>query len=225
MERQDDLLGGGAGAAPRLRVTSCRRPGRGDRARARRRRLRRAAASRPEQPAARGRRPAAGIRHRGRRGDLQPQHVPLATRSCRRRVHGRWPTRTRAPNIDHRRRRRPLRVPRRPVRRLGRGRAESLEPAALLASLKAGSYYSTQGPEIQRLDRDGEQLHVATSRAHTIALGGAGDRWLEATTVLDKHGGLVSEGTFDLSAFRGSYCRVTVVDTAGRRAWSNPIWP
>jgi hypothetical protein len=103
--------------------------------------------------------------------------------------------------------------------------AESLEPTALLASLKAGSYYSTQGPEIQRLDRDGEQLHVATSRAHTIALGGAGDRWLEATTVLDKHGGLVSEGTFDLSAFRGSYCRVTVVDTAGRRAWSNPIWP
>ena len=30
---------------------------------------------------------------------------------------------------------------------------------------------------------------------------------------------------FDLAPFRGSYCRVTVVDIAGRRAWSNPIWP
>jgi hypothetical protein len=30
---------------------------------------------------------------------------------------------------------------------------------------------------------------------------------------------------FDLAPFRGSYCRVTVVDVAGRRAWSNPIWP
>jgi hypothetical protein len=103
--------------------------------------------------------------------------------------------------------------------------AESLEPAALLAGLKSGSYYATQGPEIRRLDRDGEQLQVATSPAHTIALGGAGDRWLDATTVLDKNGGLVSDATFDLSAFRESYCRVTVVDTDGRRAWSNPIWP
>jgi len=25
--------------------------------------------------------------------------------------------------------------------------------------------------------------------------------------------------------FRGSYCRITVVDVAGRRAWGNPIWP
>jgi hypothetical protein len=103
--------------------------------------------------------------------------------------------------------------------------AESLEPVALLAGLKSGSYYSTQGPQIRRLDRDGEQLQVVTSPVHTIALGGAGDRWLDATTVLDKKGGLVSEGTFDLSAFRESYCRVTVIDADGRRAWSNPIWP
>jgi len=103
--------------------------------------------------------------------------------------------------------------------------AESLEPATLLASLKSGSYYSTQGPEIRSLDRDGEQVHVATSPVHTIALGGGGGRWLDATTVLEKNGGLVSEATFDLSAFRGSYCRVTVVDADRRRAWSNPIWP
>jgi hypothetical protein len=43
--------------------------------------------------------------------------------------------------------------------------------------------------------------------------------------VLDENGGLVSEGEFQLAAFRGSYCRVTVIDADGRRAWSNPIWP
>jgi hypothetical protein len=103
--------------------------------------------------------------------------------------------------------------------------AETLEPPALLAGLKSGSYYSTQGPQIERLALDGERLNVSTSPAHAIALGGAGDRWLDATTSLDEDGGLVSEATFDLSAFQGSYCRVTVVDTEGRRAWSNPVWP
>jgi hypothetical protein len=44
------------------------------------------------------------------------------------------------------------------------------------------------------------------------------------SSVLDDEGGLVEEATFDLSPFRGSYCRVTVIDADGKRAWSNPIW-
>ncbi|HEY6777906.1 MAG TPA: CehA/McbA family metallohydrolase [Thermoleophilaceae bacterium] len=103
--------------------------------------------------------------------------------------------------------------------------AETLDPPALLAALRSGAYYSTQGPRIERLEVDGERLHVSTSPVHAIALGGAGDRWLDATSVLDENGGLVSEGTFELSAFRESYCRVTVLDADRRRAWSNPIWP
>jgi hypothetical protein len=103
--------------------------------------------------------------------------------------------------------------------------AEELDPAALLASLRAGAYYSTQGPRLERLERDGDRLEVATSAVQAIALGGAGDRWLDGITVLDEDGGPVDHATFDLSAFKGSYCRVTVVDDAGRRAWSNPIWP
>jgi hypothetical protein len=103
--------------------------------------------------------------------------------------------------------------------------AAQLEPDALLASLAAGSYYSTQGPRFERLELDGQQLRVGTTPAHSIALGGAGGRWLEASTVVHEHGAPVSEASFDLSAFRGSYCRVTVLDREGRRAWSNPIWP
>jgi hypothetical protein len=103
--------------------------------------------------------------------------------------------------------------------------AESLEPSALLAGLRAGSYYSTQGPRIERLELDGESLQVSTSPAQAIALGGAGGRWLHGSSVIDENGGLVSEGTFDLSPFGRSYCRITVIDTHGRRAWSNPLWP
>jgi hypothetical protein len=103
--------------------------------------------------------------------------------------------------------------------------AEALDPAALLAALKSGSYYSTQGPRIERLELDGERLRISTSPAQAIALGGAGDRWLDGISVLDEDGGLVLEADFDLSAFRGSYCRVTIIDASGRRAWSNPIWP
>jgi hypothetical protein len=103
--------------------------------------------------------------------------------------------------------------------------AERLDPDALLEGLRSGSYYSTQGPRIEGLEQGEEKLYVSTSPVHAIALGGAGDRWLDGSSVLDEDGGLVSEGSFDLSAFRGSYCRVTVVDADGKRAWSNPIWP
>jgi hypothetical protein len=101
--------------------------------------------------------------------------------------------------------------------------AEALDPAALLAALKAGTYYSTQGPRIERLELDGDRLHVATSPARAIGLGGGGDRWLDAPSRMDD-GGQVREATFELAPFRDAYCRVTVTDGAGRRAWSNPIW-
>jgi hypothetical protein len=103
--------------------------------------------------------------------------------------------------------------------------AEELDPAPLLASLRAGAYYSTQGPRLKRLGRDGDRLEVATSAVQAIALGGPGNRWLDGITALDANGGRVDYATFDLSAFNGSYCRVTVIDGVGRRAWSNPIWP
>jgi hypothetical protein len=102
--------------------------------------------------------------------------------------------------------------------------AEALDPEALLASLKAGTYYSTQGPQIEHLERDNSRLRVATSPANAIALGGGGDRWLDGASNFDAAGGLVSDAEFDLTAFIGSYCRVTVTDPDGRRAWSNPVW-
>jgi hypothetical protein len=100
--------------------------------------------------------------------------------------------------------------------------AEALEPDALLDALKGGSYYSTQGPRFEHLELDGARLHVATSEVVSIGLGGGGDRWQAATEV---RGDALTEASFDVEPFRGSYCRVTAIDGAGRRAWANPLWP
>ena len=91
--------------------------------------------------------------------------------------------------------------------------------------MKAGRYYSTQGPSLRELLLDGERLHVETSEAYAITLTGGGDRWQSGQERTSDSGEAIAEADFDLSPFRGSYCRVTVVDFAGRRAWGNPIWP
>ena len=104
-------------------------------------------------------------------------------------------------------------------------RCERLDPDALLESLKAGRYYSTQGPQLRELLVDGERLRVETSDVYAISLTGGGDRWRSG---MERHGEVdapITEAEFDLTPFRGSYCRVIVVDPAGRRAWSNPVWP
>jgi hypothetical protein len=102
---------------------------------------------------------------------------------------------------------------------------DQLESEALLASMKAGSYYSTQGPELREMLADGDRLRVESGEAYAITLTGGGDRWLSGQ---EHHGEVrapITEAEFDLAPFRGSYCRVTVVDAMGKRAWGNPIWP
>jgi hypothetical protein len=99
---------------------------------------------------------------------------------------------------------------------------DRLDPDALLGSMRAGRYYSTQGPALRELIVDDERLRVETSGVYAITLTGGGDRWQSGS---ERTGEPVVEAEFDLTPFRGSYCRVTVVDPAGRQAWSNPIWP
>jgi hypothetical protein len=72
---------------------------------------------------------------------------------------------------------------------------------------------------------DGERLRVETSEAYAISLTGGGDRWQSGQERHSADGEPITEAEFDLTPFRGSYCRVTVVDPAGRSAWSNPVWP
>jgi hypothetical protein len=97
-------------------------------------------------------------------------------------------------------------------------RAEALAPDALLAALKAGDYYTSQGPVIHDIELTGSDLRVACSPATAIYLTGRAERSQR------RHGHGLVDAVFPTDDFRGSYCRVTIVDQFGRRAWSNPIW-
>jgi hypothetical protein len=97
-------------------------------------------------------------------------------------------------------------------------KAESLDPDSLLAALKAGHFYAGQGPELRDIAIEGDELRVTCSPARTVFATGAG-----SVSRFVRGDGL-TEATFPLEPFAGSYVRITVIDDAGKRAWSNPIW-
>ncbi len=99
-------------------------------------------------------------------------------------------------------------------------RAASLDPDALLAALHAGHFYSSQGPEIHDIAIDGDQLRVSCSPVRSIHLQAQGS--FSRFTFSDD-GAALQEARFTLPTQR-RFCRVTVVDQQGKRAWSNPIW-
>lgn len=98
-------------------------------------------------------------------------------------------------------------------------RAESLDPAALLAALKAGHYYSSTGPEIHTIDvRDGSITVRCSPVSRVLVTGSVPGKQVRA-------GHALTECSLPLDMFQASaYVRVTVVDARGERAWSNPIW-
>lgn len=98
-------------------------------------------------------------------------------------------------------------------------RAPENTPEMLLEALKAGDYYSTQGPELRGITLREDAIEVACSAAVSVIVQGHGSA---ARAV---HGESMTRASVPLLRFAGSpWIRVTVVDAAGRRAWSNPIW-
>lgn len=98
-------------------------------------------------------------------------------------------------------------------------RSVANEPEALLAALRAGAFYSSQGPEIRGVAVSGDRVRVASSAVASVIVQGQGSA---ARAV---HGASMTEAEVPLDRLAGSpWLRVTVVDRAGRRAWSNPVW-
>jgi hypothetical protein len=99
-------------------------------------------------------------------------------------------------------------------------RAERLDPDALLAALRSGAYYSTQGPRIEDVRAHGDRVEVRCSPARAIALTGI-HGWRSAVAEGDP---TLTEATLDLGKLRSPYWRVTVTAEDGTRAWTNPVW-
>jgi hypothetical protein len=99
-------------------------------------------------------------------------------------------------------------------------KCESLDPARILAALKAGSYYSSTGPQILDMAIDDEDsLAVRCSPADRVWVTGPG------SVSIAVHGSDITRADFDLRMLGDAACfRVTVRDARGGRAWSNPVW-
>jgi len=96
-------------------------------------------------------------------------------------------------------------------------KAETLDPEALLAALKAGDFYSSEGPELHQIRLADGQLAVDCSPVDRITV--LGPRALSATL----SGKSMTSAYLDLTQFLGDWARVVACDAAGRRCWSNPI--
>ena len=88
----------------------------------------------------------------------------------------------------------------------------------MLVSLKAGRYYSSQGPEIHDMAIDGDEIVVRCSPARAVSVVGRGSKSETA------FGDALEEARLPIRRFGGSWFRVTVIDRDGRKAWSNPVW-
>jgi hypothetical protein len=98
-------------------------------------------------------------------------------------------------------------------------KAEALEPELLLAALKQGDFYSSQGPQIHDIAVANNEVHVACSGAKSVVISGSGSGSHSV------HGQGLERATLPLDRWgEEEYFRVTVTDDKGRRAWSNPIW-
>lgn len=98
-------------------------------------------------------------------------------------------------------------------------KAAESTPEALLEALKAGQFYSSLGPEIHDIRISKRAVEIDCSSVVTMIIQGQGS----ATATL--HGDTMTTGRLSRHRVANSpWIRVTIIDRAGKRAWSNPIW-
>ncbi len=92
-------------------------------------------------------------------------------------------------------------------------------PEALLAALKDGAFYASQGPELRNITVTDKRIVIETSAVSSVIVQGKG------TAARAVHGQSMTSAELSLDRFANSdWLRVSVIDRAGKRAWSNPIW-
>ncbi|HEX9170924.1 MAG TPA: CehA/McbA family metallohydrolase [Roseiarcus sp.] len=105
-------------------------------------------------------------------------------------------------------------------------KSESLAPEALLVALKAGEFYSSQGPRIHNVEVTRRDVRVECSPVHTIAV------VTGSSAALSRVGRGLTQATIEFAegkkwAWRDpppvKWLRIVVID-GPRRAWTNPIW-
>ncbi|UWR25832.1 CehA/McbA family metallohydrolase [Sulfitobacter sp. S223] len=98
-------------------------------------------------------------------------------------------------------------------------KARENSPEALLEALKAGHHYSTTGPDLSGIQWEDGHVTVQSSAVKSVIVQGQG------SAAVAVHGVSMTSTRIPLDRFGASdWLRVTVIDSAGKRAWSNPVW-
>ena len=97
-------------------------------------------------------------------------------------------------------------------------KAAANEPDAILAALKDGAYYASEGPSFLAVERVGDHLHFETSPVDRLHLVGRGPRQVAVT------GRGLTRARLPLEKVAGAWCRAIAIDADGKRAWTNPLW-
>ena len=112
-------------------------------------------------------------------------------------------------------------------------RAEERTPEAVLAALTTGRFYSSAGPVLQDVTRDGDRVEVRCSpcRSVTLVSGKSIGSAVNAGRLGYVYGGralatddagLVVHARLEIPP-AARHVRVEVADAVGRKAWANPI--
>jgi hypothetical protein len=92
-------------------------------------------------------------------------------------------------------------------------------PEALLEALKNGHSYASTGPDIHNIEWGETSVMVESSAVTTVIVQGQGSA--TAAVIGDNR----TRTVVDLGrTAKSPWCRVTLIDDAGGRAWSNPFW-
>lgn len=98
-------------------------------------------------------------------------------------------------------------------------RSEHLTSDAILAALKRGQFYSSTGPQIFDVEFSAHSVYIRCSPVSSLFLTGKGAR----SAYL--HGRGLFEAELPRSRLGNSpFCRVTIRDAHGGRAWTNAVW-
>jgi len=98
-------------------------------------------------------------------------------------------------------------------------KSEALTPESLLDAMKRGHYYSSEGPDFFDVRIvPGDSVQIRCSAVNHVFVTGKGSQSIYL------HGNGLIEAELSLKKWRSDFCRITIRDGHGRRAWTNPIW-
>jgi hypothetical protein len=99
-------------------------------------------------------------------------------------------------------------------------KATELSTPAILEAVRLGRFYATTGPAINNMYVEGDEVVISCSPAMSIAA--IGERWF-CSAARSATGQGLTEARLRLWPGQ-TYVRAEIVDRAGKRAWSNPIF-